>query len=151
MKRLLLTSIIVLLFAGCSTNSTKSFMYQEQDRPEGSYQILKGATPFYSAELRKKSIEGWVIVQFSLDETGKVDFAEVYKEYPVGVFSDSAIRSVRESIYKPTVKDGIPQRTDGLLRKVNFKMSPSKKALENTDCGHVNPDYPDNYLCRPIK
>ena len=77
MKRLVLTSIIVLLFVGCSTNSTKSFMYQEQDRPEGSYQILKGAKPFYSAELRKKSIEGWVIVQFSLDETGKVDFAEV--------------------------------------------------------------------------
>ena len=40
MKRLLLTSIIVVLFAGCSTNSTKSFLY-ERDRPEGSYQILK--------------------------------------------------------------------------------------------------------------
>jgi len=148
MKRLLLASAVVFLFAGCSTNSTKSFMYQEQDRPEGAYQILKGAKPFYSAELRKKNIEGWVIVQFSLDETGKVDFAEVYKEYPVGVFSDSAIRSVRESIYKPAFIDGIPQRTDDLLRKVNFKMSHSKKALENTNCGNSNPD---NYLCRPIE
>ena len=128
MKRLLLTSIIVALFVGCSTNSTKAFLH-ERDRPEGFYQILKQAKPFYSPELRKKKIEGWVIVRFSIDETGKVDSAEIHKEYPVGVFSDSAIRSVRESIYKPAFIDGIPQRTDDLLRKVNFKMSHSKKAL----------------------
>ena len=150
MKRLLLTSIIVVLLVGCSTNSTKAFLH-ERDRPEGFYQILKQAKPFYSPELRKKKIEGWVIVRFSIDETGKVDSAEIHKEYSVGVFSDSAIRSVRESIYKPTVKDGIPHRTDGLLTKVNFKMAHSKKAQENIDCSSSKPEYSYNNLCRSVE
>ena len=68
MKRVLLTSIIVVLLVGCSTNSTKAFLH-ERDRPEGFYQILKQAKPFYSPELRKKKIEGWVIVRFSIDAT----------------------------------------------------------------------------------
>ena len=150
MKRLLLTSIIVVLFVGCSTNSTKAFLH-ERDRPEGFYQILKQAKPFYSPELRKKKIEGWVIVRFSIDEIGKVDSAEIQKEYPVGVFSDAAITSVRESIYKPTVKDGMPHRTDGLLTKVNFKMAHSKKAQENIDCSSSKPEYSYNNLCISVE
>ena len=142
--------ILSSLFVGCSNNSTKAFLH-ERDRPEGSYQILNAAKPFYSPELRKKKIEGWVIVKFSLNETGKVDSAEIYKEDPVGVFSDSAIRSVRESIYKPTVRDGIPQRTDNLLIKINFKMPSSKKAHENMDCNLSKPEYSANDLCSRVE
>ena len=64
MKRFLLTSVIVVLVAGCSTNSTKTFLH-ESDRSDGSYQILKGAKPSYSPELIRKKIEGWVIVKLS--------------------------------------------------------------------------------------
>jgi len=103
------------------------------------------------AELKKKKIEGWVIVKFSLNETGKVDSAEIYKEYPVGVFSDSAITSVRESIYKPTVRDGILQRTDNLRTKINFKMAPSKKAHKNMDCDLSKPEDSANNLCSQIE
>ena len=150
MKRFLLTSVIVVLVAGCSTNSTKTFLH-ESDRSDGSYQILKGAKPSYSPELIRKKIEGWVIVKFSLDETGKVDSAEIHEEYPVGVFSDSAIRSVRQTIYKPTIKNGIFQRTDNVLTKVSFKMAPSKKAHENMDCSSSKPDYSTNNLCRQVE
>ena len=71
-------------FAGCSNNSTKAFLH-ERDRPEGYYQILKAAKPYYRPELGNKRIEGWVIVKFSLSETGKVDSAEILKEDSVGV------------------------------------------------------------------
>ena len=109
---------------------------------------MKGAKPFYSPELRKKKIEGWVIVKFSLDETGKVDSAEIHEEYPVGVFSDSAIRSVRHTIYKPTINDRIFQRTDNVLTKVSFTMAPSQKAHANIHCSSSQPDYSTNNLCR---
>ena len=142
--------ILSSFFVGCSNNSTKAFLH-ERDRPEGSYQILKAAKPFYNPELKKKKIEGWVIVRFSLNETGKVDSAEIYKEDPVGVFSDSAIRSVRESIYKPTVREGIPQRTDNLRTKINFKMAPSKKAHNNMDCNLSKPEDSANDLCSQIE
>ena len=91
------------------------------------------------------------MIKFSLDETGKVDSAEIHEEYPVGVFSDSAIRSVRQTIYKPTIKDGIFQRTDNVLTKVSFKMAPSKKAHENIDCSSSKPDYSTNNLCRQVE
>jgi len=89
---------------------------------KGNYQILKVASPHYEEHLKKAGVEGWVVVQFSLNELGYVEDATVVDESPKGVFTSEAITSVKNSTYKPAMKDGVPVRTEGILTRVRFTL-----------------------------
>jgi len=100
-----------------------SVVVKNLDKPEGSYEILEISPPYYDPYLKAEGVEGWVVVEFSLDESGKVDSAKVHEESPTGVFSEAAIESVKKSIFKPASKDGLNQRTENALLKLTFKMA----------------------------
>ena len=99
-----------------------SVVFKNPDKPEGSYEILEISPPYYDPYLKAEEVEGWVVVEFSLDETGKVDSAKVHEESPIGVFSEAAIESVKQSIFKPASKDGLNQRTESAFLKLSFKL-----------------------------
>ena len=99
-----------------------SVVFKNPDKPEGSYEILEISPPYYDPYLKAEEVEGWVVVEFSLDESGKVDSAKVHEESPIGVFSEAAIESVKQSIFKPASKDGLNQRTESAFLKLSFKL-----------------------------
>tara|TARA_B100000795_G_C22658698_1_gene383219 strand:+ start:41 stop:847 length:807 start_codon:yes stop_codon:yes gene_type:complete len=100
-----------------------SVVVKNLDKPEGSYEILEISPPYYDPYLKAEGVEGWVVVEFSLDESGKVDSAKVHEESPTGVFSQAAIESVKKSTFIPAKKDGLNQRTESAFLKLRFQMA----------------------------
>jgi TonB family protein len=65
------------------------------------------ATPEYTAEAKKKKIEGSVTLLIVVDKKGEVADAKVIKGLGYGL-DENAVVAVREWRYKPAEKDGEP-------------------------------------------
>ena len=74
------------------------------------------ATPDYTAEAKKKKIEGTVTLAIVIDKKGDVVDAKVLNGLGYGL-DENAIVAVKEWKYKPAEKDGQPggERADELL------------------------------------
>jgi TonB family protein len=65
------------------------------------------ASPNYTAEAKKKKIEGTVTLEIVVDHKGDVVAAKVLKGLGYGL-DENAILAVKEWKYKPAEKDGNP-------------------------------------------
>jgi TonB family protein len=66
----------------------------------------------YPESARKRRIEGWVELAFTIQTNGSVEDVEVQNASPSDVFDDAAIRAVRQWRYEPVTRNGaaVPQR-----------------------------------------
>ncbi len=60
--------------------------------------------PQYPDTARAQRTEGWVVVGFDLDGSGKAGNVHVISSKPPGVFEDSALTSVSKTTYAPGVR-----------------------------------------------
>ncbi len=80
----------------------------------GSIAIARELTPLvripadYPISALSKEIEGWVLVRFTVTETGSVADPEILRSQPPGVFDRSAKRAVLKWKYQPQIVDGKP-------------------------------------------
>jgi TonB family protein len=68
--------------------------------------------PVYPESARKRGIEGWVELTFTVQPNGAVDEVAVRNASPATVFDDAAIRAIRQWRFEPIVRNGerVPQR-----------------------------------------
>jgi TonB family protein len=73
---------------------------------------IKMTAPQYPESARKRGIEGWVEIAFTVMPNGSVDDVEIRNASPADVFDDAAVRAVRQWRFEPVVRNGekIPQR-----------------------------------------
>ena len=64
--------------------------------------------PTYPMAALSAQIEGYVVLRFTVTETGSVADPEVIQASPAGVFNRAAIRSVLRWKYQPQLVDGKP-------------------------------------------
>ncbi|HEY8540505.1 MAG TPA: energy transducer TonB, partial [Steroidobacteraceae bacterium] len=62
--------------------------------------------PQYPESARRRGIEGWVEVVFTVTPEGTVEDVEVRNASPANVFDDAAIRAVRQWRFEPVVRNG---------------------------------------------
>jgi protein TonB len=80
----------------------------------GSIAIARELTPLvripadYPLSALAKEIEGWVLIRFTVTETGSVADPEILRSDPPGVFDRSAKRAVVKWKYQPQIVDGKP-------------------------------------------
>ncbi len=80
----------------------------------GSIAIARELTPLvripadYPISALSKEIEGWVLIRFTVTETGSVADPEILRSEPPGVFDRSAKRAVLKWKYQPQIVDGKP-------------------------------------------
>lgn len=80
----------------------------------GDIAIARELTPLvrvpaeYPYAARAKAIEGYVILRFTVTETGSVTDPEVLRSEPSAIFNRSAIRAVRKFKYQPQFANGKP-------------------------------------------
>ena len=80
----------------------------------GSIAIARELTPLvrippeYPMAARAKEVEGYVIVRFTVTETGSVADPDILRSEPPGVFDRAARRAVLRWKYQPQLADGKP-------------------------------------------
>jgi TonB family protein len=76
--------------------------------PAGQLTLLKSVQPSYPTKAINGKIEGWVDVEFTVAETGKVKDVSVHASSNPGVFEDAAVKAVSQWRYKPVLRDAQP-------------------------------------------
>lgn len=71
-----------------------------------SLKRVRMVSPTYPDAARKRGIEGWVELAFTVQTNGTVDQVEVRNASPAEVFDDAAMRAVRQWRFEPIVRNG---------------------------------------------
>lgn len=79
--------------------------------------------PIYPQHARRRGIEGWVVVQFDVDESGKVVNVKVLDAKPKGVFDSAAKQTIRRWKYKPKIAGGKPTADRNKKKKLVFQLN----------------------------
>ncbi len=74
----------------------------------GQLVLVKSVQPDYPLKARQGSIEGWVELEFTVAESGRVKDAAVHAANPRGVFDQAAINALLQWRYKPVLIDAKP-------------------------------------------
>jgi TonB family protein len=90
--------------------------------PASQLTLLKSLQPVYPAKAQGKKLEGWVDLEFTVSEAGKVQDVAVRAASTPGVFEDAAVKAVSQWRYQPILRDArpVPVRTE---IRVRFSLS----------------------------
>ncbi|HEY7639433.1 MAG TPA: energy transducer TonB [Steroidobacteraceae bacterium] len=81
--------------------------------------------PIYPESARKKGIEGWVELAFTVQPNGTVDDVEVRNASPANVFEDAAVRAIRGWRFEPVERNGEKVAQRAMVR-LRFAQSPNQ-------------------------
>jgi protein TonB len=90
----------------------------QQDR---EYQPVSKVAPVYPEQALAESLEGHVVVEYTITERGTVEDAQV-AESTNSIFDEAAIESVRKFRYDPRILDGKPVAVAGVRVRVLFRL-----------------------------
>lgn len=82
--------------------------------------------PQYPERAASRGIEGFVIMQFTITETGAVTNIQVVEASPPGMFDRAAIRAMERWKYKPKIVDGKPVPRHGVQVRMPFVLTDAK-------------------------
>ena len=83
--------------------------------------ISEGRFIYPRAALRRE-IEGFVKIQVTLGETGRVIDAFVLEASPPNRFEKNALKFVRSLAYEPYQLNGVPQRVERVIIPVRYEL-----------------------------
>lgn len=89
---------------------------------DGEYLPIVKVAPVYPRRAQSRGIEGWVLLRFTVTETGSVIDPEVMDAEPSGVFDAAAKKAVLRFKYKPRVVDGKPQVVTNVEHLITFEL-----------------------------
>jgi len=90
---------------------------------EGDMLPIMTVPPEYPQRMLARGIEGWVIVEFTVDELGRVTEPRVVDAQPGSGFNNAALRAVQRYKYKPRVINGDAVRVTGVRQRIVFNVS----------------------------
>jgi TonB family protein len=81
--------------------------------------------PVYPEQARKRGVEGWVELAFTVMPNGTVEDVEVRNASPANVFDDAAVRAIRGWRFEPVERNGerVAQRA---MVRLRFAQSPNQ-------------------------
>ncbi len=89
---------------------------------DGEYLPIVKVAPQYPSRAQSRGIEGWVLLRFTVTQTGAVIDPEVIDAEPAGVFDNAAKKAVVRFKYKPRVIDGVAQEVPGVEHLITFEL-----------------------------
>lgn len=95
----------------------------------GDFGVNQQAMPLYRVDPNyppravKRGIEGYVLMNFTIDETGRPVQIEVVEANPRRMFEREAIRALRSWKYQPKIIDGQAMPQPGQRLRLEFKLN----------------------------
>jgi len=89
---------------------------------DGEYLPIVKVAPIYPSRAQSRGIEGWVLLSFTVTETGSVVDPQVIDADPQGVFDRAAMKAVERFKYKPRVVNGQAQVVRGVEHLITFQL-----------------------------
>lgn len=90
---------------------------------DGEYLPIVKVQPVYPRRALQRGIEGYVIVEFTVDKTGAVRNPVVIKAEPEGLFDRAAMDAAKKFKYKPRVVNGEPTEVSGVQNRISFELN----------------------------
>lgn len=89
---------------------------------DGEYLPIVKVAPQYPRRAAARGVEGYVVLSFTVTETGAVTNPLVVESVPPGVFDSAATRAALKFKYKPRVEDGKPVVVHGVEHLITFQL-----------------------------
>jgi len=90
---------------------------------DGEYLPIVKVAPVYPRRAQTRGIEGYVLLEFIVTETGAVRDPVVIEAQPPGIFDRSAMQAALKFKYKPKVVDGNPVEVAGVRNLIKFELA----------------------------
>lgn len=90
---------------------------------DGDALALVRVLPHYPSRALQRGIEGWVLLEFSINTLGQPQSPRVVESQPKGVFDASAIAAVKRWKYRPMVQDGQAQNRTLIRQRIRFQLA----------------------------
>ncbi|MFC4348917.1 energy transducer TonB [Kordiimonas lipolytica] len=92
---------------------------------DGDYLPLVRVQPQYPRRAQERGIEGYVIVELTVNEDGTVpaDSIIIIEADPKGYFERAATKAAQKFKYKPKVVNGQPQKVTGVKYRFSFDLA----------------------------
>lgn len=78
--------------------------------------------PVYPIEAATRGVEGSVVLQFDITESGNTDNINIVESFPEGTFDSSAIQALSQWQYKPRIQGGVAQRQTALRVQLDYRL-----------------------------
>jgi bla regulator protein blaR1 len=133
-KKFLLSSAAVLALAlplvgGLAIEQTA--VAQESDSYNSEYLPIVKVAPVYPPRAVARGLEGYVVVRYTVNETGSTENVEVVESSST-LFEQAAIESALKYKYRPRLENGTPVRVEGVTTRIEY-------VLEHDEDIPVNP------------
>lgn len=89
---------------------------------DGEYLPIVKVAPVYPRRAAARGVEGYVVLSFTVTETGAVIDPVVVESVPPGVFDRAAMRAASKFKYKPRVEDGKPVQVTNVEHLITFQL-----------------------------
>ena len=89
---------------------------------DGEYLPIVKVAPMYPESAAERGIEGYVLLEFTVTETGATADPVVIEAQPKGIFDDAAKKAVLKFKYKPRVENGKAMRVEHVQHVITFKL-----------------------------
>lgn len=92
---------------------------------DGEYLPIMKVNPIYPRRALARGLEGHVLLEFVVTETGNVRDPVVIEAQPPGIFDRAAIAAALKFKYKPKMVDGKPVAVAGVQNVIKFQLEES--------------------------
>lgn len=115
-------------------------------------ELLGIVAPEYPVRAQQRSVDGWVLVSFSVKEDGKVDAEsiEVVDSEPSSIFERASIESASQFEFRPKIVDGTAVGVNGLQyifsylidERVSVALPRDARNRDYLPLNYITPKYP---------
>ena len=79
--------------------------------------------PVYPRRALTRGIEGYVLLEFTVNSAGAVENPVVVEADPPGIFDRAAVQAALKFKYKPKVVNGEPIAVAGVRNRITFELT----------------------------
>lgn len=83
---------------------------------------MRFITPAYPQSAEEQGLEGHVVVNFTVTETGSVEDISIVESEPAGVFDEQALVSARRLRFEPRLVADSPVRVEGVSYRFDWRL-----------------------------